>query len=249
MEGPSRRSRSEEEHLLRLDEEWRVNRELVHQLTVQRVAKRLEEERALKEVARQLKSRAAISSTMTREADPGEWAVGEARWKANRQQVQSTVQAKAAVSGGTTHVCFSAARDSRCVPEPFQERALLEEERRLTSYLHGKARSSMHDQQRREEKLERHQHKRTSASVRQLLSQTLAEERQQQKVPWPAHGAALVAGPHGGTMPSWHRRYFENANRTVWRDSRSTCNANASAFLGCPSRSPPMMPLGENTDL
>lgn len=76
---------------------WRANRQLQQELTVLRVAQRLEEERAMQDHARQLRARAAAQASMARQLDPGEWRKGESRWRAHMHHVQVSAEARAAV--------------------------------------------------------------------------------------------------------------------------------------------------------
>lgn len=82
------------------ERKWRRNRELAEHLTVTRVAQRLEAEKQEAARARQLSAMAALRFAVQREADPSEWKVGERRWRHHQAQVQSSVQAKTAVSCG-----------------------------------------------------------------------------------------------------------------------------------------------------
>jgi len=76
---------------------WRENRELAASITVQRVARRLNMEREMKELAAQRGAQAAVRREIARKEDPAEWKKGEMRWRYHRRQVDESIQARAAV--------------------------------------------------------------------------------------------------------------------------------------------------------
>ena len=90
-------SRNSERAWQASERSWRQNRQVAEELTVSRVVQRLDAQKLDVQRARQLSAMAAVRSSVQREADPGEWKKGERRWRHHQAQVESSMQARAAV--------------------------------------------------------------------------------------------------------------------------------------------------------
>ncbi|KAJ1622273.1 hypothetical protein T492DRAFT_885534 [Pavlovales sp. CCMP2436] len=135
---------------------WRENRQLAESITVSRVAQRLEAQKHEVLRARQLRVMAAARSSVQRETVPGEWAIGERRWRHHQAQVESSVQARAA------------------------ERMLLDQQKRLTSEVSRTRASEEHHERRRDEREGIRRHRLIAGHTTMVVSNALAEERRRQ---------------------------------------------------------------------